>query len=66
MSVTVTMRAKVTAHLWLDVPVVHLHVHYLHKFDSRGQFLDFLLSIEFKIKRKIASIFLFAGIVAQI
>lgn len=56
MSVTVTVRAEVTTHLWLDVPVVHLHVHYLHEFDSRGQFLDLLLSVEFKINRKIAPI----------
>lgn len=52
MPVTVTVRAEITAHLWLDVPVVHLHVHYLHEFDSRGQLLYLLLSVEFKNKAK--------------
>lgn len=36
MPVTVAMRAKVTTHLRLDVPVVHLHVHYLHELYPRG------------------------------
>lgn len=43
MSVAVTVRAEVAAHLRLDVPVMHLHVHYLHEFDSRGQLLNLLL-----------------------
>lgn len=39
----VTVRAEVTAHLRLDVSVVHLHVHDLHEFDSRSQLLNLLL-----------------------
>lgn len=46
MPVAVTVRAEVTAHFRLDVPVVHLHVHYLHEFDSRGQLLDLLLGAQ--------------------
>lgn len=44
MPVAVTVRAEVAAHLRLDVPVVHLHMHYLHEFDSRGQLLNLLLT----------------------
>jgi len=66
MPVTVTMRAKVTAHLWLDVPVVHLHVHDLHEFNLRSQFLDLLLSIEFRISEKLLQCFYSLYIVVQI
>jgi len=36
MSVAVAVRAEVTTHLRLHVPVVHLHVHDLHEFYPRG------------------------------
>lgn len=36
LAVTVAVGAEVAAHFRLDVPVVHLHVHYLHELNSRG------------------------------
>lgn len=43
MPVAVAVSVKVTTHLRLDVPVVHLHVHNLHELDARRQLLDLLL-----------------------
>lgn len=35
--------AEVATRLWLQVPVVHLHVHDPHELDLRRQLLDLLL-----------------------
>jgi hypothetical protein len=42
-STALAAAAEVAAGLWLQVPVVHLHVHDPHELDLRRQFLDLLL-----------------------
>lgn len=37
------LQREVTARLWLQVAIVHLHVNYLHEFNLSSEFLNLFL-----------------------